>query len=149
MSVSTSAPKSRAGFHQGWVADICNAVTPSYEKWVLPAESPVVDIELLKIGNPLGVAMKAGMKSERISRGHYRRTFKTAVVIRCFCNGVRFSHQDQFIHYVEQLSEYLETISCPLRILGTSVEVQADPDEYEQAGIATCLMTVDSVEFSQ
>ena len=89
------------------------------------------------------------MKSEREARNTYRRTFRTAVVIRCVCNGVRFDNQDQFVAYVENLADYIDTIASPLKILSTSVEVQADPEEYEQAGVASCLMMVESVEWKQ
>ena len=138
---------SRAQIIQEGIARIFNAVSPTNEGWVKVADNPQMAIEDLLLGVPMGVVMKAGMVSERVARNVFQRTYKTAVVIRCNCNGHRFATSDQFVEFIERAAEYCETVCSPLRVTKCSIEVQTDPEEYEQNGITSTLIMVETPEY--
>jgi hypothetical protein len=138
---------SRAQTIQEGVARIFNAVSPTNEGWVKVADNPQMPIDDLLLGVPMGVAMKAGMTSERVARNVFQRTYKTAVVLRCLCNGARFATSDQFVEFIERAAEYCETVCSPLRITKCAIEVQTDPEEFEQNGITSTLVMVEAMEW--
>ena len=138
---------SRAAVAQSAIVAICNALTPLQGVWAVAADSTKEHtITSLADGFPKAAVLKGGLQSERVARGVFRRTFRTIIVARCKCNGARFATADAFIAYLEQLERNLQTFSGPIKIANVETVVQIDQDEYEQAGITTGMIRVESVE---
>jgi hypothetical protein len=138
---------SRAQFAQTRIAEICNALAPVQGSWAEVAESTKHHtLEALANGFPKAAVLKGGLRSEKVARNVFRRTFTTIIVARCKCNGLRFASADAFIDYLENLEKQLLTFAGPIKITSVETVVQVDPDEYDQAGITTGMIRVESIE---
>ena len=126
------------------VTGILNTVPVNSQSPVfVQADNPVMLIEDLLIEQPIGKVYASELIGERIGRMRVTYSAATVAIVRCKPGAV-FPGPSEFRKYAEDLQESIQLQMAQLRVLKTVLNVALDPEEFQQKGIMTAQLTVES-----